>query len=158
MEHFIRGKYKLIRPSDVYVSNEQWLVIIADRRNGIPHPEITTIRLTGNNFFDHFASLVEGGGGLNIPGIARAMGVRPRLLGPAIEAMSGLTAHAWAVRYLHMKACDNLSSESQTARCEITSLASSLGFSRSAFSQFFHRLEGCYPTQFPAKGSCRVLR
>jgi AraC-like DNA-binding protein len=158
MEHSIRGKYKLIRPADVYVSSEQWRVITADRFNGIPHPEITTIRLTGNNFFDHFASLVEGGAGLHIPGIARAMGVRPRLLGPAIEAMSGLTAHAWAVRYLHMKACDHLSRTEQVFRSEITSLASKLGFSQSAFSQFFHRLEGCYPTQFPAKGSCRVLR
>jgi hypothetical protein len=33
--------------------------ISEDRANGIPHPEITSIRLTGNDFFNLFASIVE---------------------------------------------------------------------------------------------------
>jgi AraC-like DNA-binding protein len=153
MEIFTPQKYRHIRPADVYVSTPQWVDITADRQRGIPHPEITTIRLTGNNFFDLFASLVETGGGIKIKGIARAMGVPPELLSPAIKAMSGLSAHDWAVRYLHIKACDMLS----CAPREVTSLAAHLGFSQSAFSHFFYRLEHCYPTDFKKKGSCRVL-
>jgi AraC-like DNA-binding protein len=146
-------KYKQIKPADVYVSIEQYQVIRQDRANGIPHPEITTIRLTGNNFFDLFATLVEGGGGMNTEALAKRMGVKPALLSPAIEAMSGLTAHEWVVRYKHMSACDHLS----YGRGGISSLASHLGFTVSAFSHFFYRMEHCAPTRFAEKGSCRVL-
>jgi AraC-like DNA-binding protein len=146
-------KYKHIRPADVYVSIEQYRVIAEDRKNGIPHPEITTIRLTGNNFFDLFATLVEDGGGMNTEVLAKWMGVRPRLLSPAIEAMSGLTAHEWAVRYKHISACDKLGIRGYS----ISSIASRLGFSLSAFSHFFYRIEHCYPTAFAEKGSCRLL-
>jgi AraC-like DNA-binding protein len=155
MAPFIAKKYKHILPADVYVSSEQWLAIMEDRKNGIPHPEITTIRLTGNNFFDLFASIVEEGAGLGLKHIAKAMGVKPEHLGPAIEAMSGLTARDWVVRDLHMSACDKLGLGRAFG---ISSVATSLGFSQSAFSHFFYRLEHCYPTQFAAKRSCRVLR
>ncbi|MDR0729142.1 MAG: helix-turn-helix domain-containing protein [Prevotellaceae bacterium] len=149
------GKYKHIRPIDVYISVEQRLAAAEDRKNGIPHPEITSIRLTGNNFFDLFAMLVESGYELNVGTIAKAMGVKPALLSPAIEAMSGLTAHRWMVRYRHLSACDKLGYDDR----DISSLAAKLGFRTvSAFSHFFYRLEGCYPTQFMAKGSCRMLR
>jgi AraC-like DNA-binding protein len=149
------GKYKHIRPVDVYISSEQWFAIMDDRRNGIPHPEITTIRLTGNNFFDLFAGLVEAGVGLNMKNMAAAMGVKPVLFSPAIEAMSGLTAHRWVVRYLHLSACDKLSLDGRN----ISELAAKLGFRTvSGFSHFFYRLEHCHPTQFAAKRSCRVLR
>jgi AraC-like DNA-binding protein len=151
----VMEKYKHIRPEDVYVSSEQWLDIAEERHRGIPHPEITTIRLTGNNFFDLFASLIEGGAETNTNTIAAMMGVRPPLLSPAIEAMSGLTAHQWIVRYKHMKACDHLGDDDRS----IAALAARLGFrSVSAFSHFFCRLEGCHPRHFAAKRSCRVLR
>jgi AraC-like DNA-binding protein len=153
MEIFTPHKYRHIRPADVYVSSAQWQVITADRENGIPHHEITTIRLTGNNFFDLFASLVENGGGIKIKSIARTMGMPPKLLSPAIKAMSGLSAHDWAVRYLHMKACDRLFNSPKDVSC----LGAELGFSQSAFSHFFYRLEHCYPSNFWKKGSCRVL-
>ena len=158
-------KYKHIRPADVYVSVAQELAAAEDRKNGIPHPEIahtnvgmpemfaSLIRLTGNNFMDLFASLVAEGGG-DTKALAKRMGVKPALLSPAIEAMSGLTAHEWVVRYKHMAACDKLGY--CTGR-DISGIASQLGFSKSAFSHFFYRMEHCYPTQFAAKGSCRVL-
>jgi AraC-like DNA-binding protein len=150
-------KYKPILPADVYVSGAQWLAIREDRENGIPHPEIAVtnigfsasiagiIRLTGNNFMDLFASLVEEGCGHSAKGMARTMGIKPLLLSAAIEAMSGLSAHTWAMDYLHLSACDKLRNGDR----EITSLAGRLGFgSVSAFSHFFYRRERCYPSQF----------
>lgn len=159
-------KYKHIRPADVYVSTAQWFAVQDDREKGIPHPEIAhtnvgmpemfagIIRLTGNNFMDLFASLVEEGGGMDTEALAKRMGVKPALLSPAIEAMTGLTAHEWVVRYKHMSACDKLGS--RTGR-DISGIASQLGFSKSAFSHFFYRMEHCYPSRFAEKGSCRVL-
>jgi AraC-like DNA-binding protein len=138
-------KYKLILPADVYVTVEQWHIIQKDRSEGRPHPEITSIRLTGNNFFDLFASLVEGGCGIQANVLAKRMGVKPSLLGPAIEAMSGLSAHEWAVQYVHLSACDKL----RHGRSSIKPLAHRLGFgSISAFSHFFYRKEHCHPSQF----------
>ncbi|MDR2361269.1 MAG: AraC family transcriptional regulator [Prevotellaceae bacterium] len=140
---FVAEKYKQIEPADVYVSIEQFDAIRADRDNGIPHPEITSIRLTGNDFFNLFATIVEEGVGLRLSGIAKAMGVKPGLLGPAIEAMSGLTAYQWVVQYQHMSACDKL-----RTRWRVSDVASSLGFSVSGFSHFFYRMENCSPTEY----------
>jgi AraC-like DNA-binding protein len=134
-------KYKLILPSDVYITSAQWREIISDRKNGISHPEITSIRLTGNNFIDLFALLIEGGAGIEAKKIAKAMGVPPIFLTPAIAAMTGLSAHRWASDYVLMSACDKL-----RYRNDISGLASRLGFgSLSAFSHFFYRHTHKYP-------------
>jgi AraC-like DNA-binding protein len=138
-------KYPHILPADVYVTVEQWLLIIKERREGVPHPEITTIRLTGNSFMDLFARCLEGGCGIQMNSVAKVMGVKPHLLSPAIEAMSGLTAHEWAVQYLHLKAVDHL----RRNHSDIGYLAGRLGFrTTSGFSHFFYRLERCSPTEF----------
>jgi AraC-like DNA-binding protein len=137
-------KYQRILPADAYVTVAQWIEIQKDRAAGIPHPEVTTIRLTGNSFIDLFARCLENGCGLRMNYVAKAMGVKPKLLGPAIEAMTGLTAHEWAVQYLHMKAVDCL----LNSRSSVSSLASHLGFSVSGFSHFFYRQEHCYPSDF----------
>ncbi|MDR1681557.1 MAG: helix-turn-helix domain-containing protein [Prevotellaceae bacterium] len=138
-------KYKPILPADVYVTEAQRTAVIADRRNGIPHPEITSIRLTGNNFMDLFASLVEGGGGLMVKNLAKRMGVKPRLITPAIEAMTGLPAHEWVKRYLHLSACDKL----RNGYHRVSDIAHMLGFrSVSSFSHFFYRLEHCHPKKY----------
>jgi AraC-like DNA-binding protein len=151
-------RLKLIRPEDVYITSLAWRRITADRNNGIPHPEITDIRLTGNSFFDFFASCVEHGGGIIAKNIALQMGVKPHLLSPAIEAMSGLPAHEWAVRYVHMAACNRLWGDRSTGY--ISSLASSLGFRTvGGFSHFFYRMEHCTPTDFVNmnRNHCRWL-
>ncbi|MDR2448716.1 MAG: hypothetical protein LBD52_02005 [Prevotellaceae bacterium] len=57
------------------------------------------------------------------------MGVKPALPGPAIEAMSGLTAHDWVVQYLHMSAfCE----EDVVPRVAVTGLQQAVGSCRSA--------------------------
>jgi AraC-like DNA-binding protein len=139
------AKYRQIKPADVYVTIEQYNAVREDREKGIPHPEITSIRLTGNNFLDQFASIVETGGGIQTIGIAKRMGVKPALLSAAIEAMTGLTAHEWAKQYVHMSACEKL----RHYQGDISGLAGRLGFvSQSAFSHFFYRMEHCYPSQW----------
>jgi AraC-like DNA-binding protein len=139
------GKYKLILPTDVYVTSAQRQEINSDRENGISHPEITGIRLTGNNFIDLFASLIEGGIGIEAKRIAKAMGVPPALLTPAIAAMTGLSAHKWASEYVLLSACDNLRQSKQN----VSTLARHLGFgSLSAFSHFFYRHTHRYPIDF----------
>jgi AraC-like DNA-binding protein len=141
----IMAKYQQIKPADVYVTNEQRRIVDEDRRNGIAHPEITDIRLTGNSFLDLFASLIEAGGGIQTKDLAARMGVKPALLGAAIEAMTGLPAHEWAKEYVDHAASDSLRSSGSN----LSSLASSLGFrSVSAFSHFFYRRFGQYPKQW----------
>jgi AraC-like DNA-binding protein len=139
------GNYQRILPADVYVSRKQGQQIRADRAAGIPHPEVKDIRLTGNSFMDLFARHIDGGFGTRTKEIARSMGVGPRLLSPAVEAMSGLTAHEWAAQYIHMKAVDLLPHYAGS----LSELSHHLGFvSEIAFSHFFRRREHCSPTDF----------
>ena len=137
-------KIKLIKPADVFVTEDEYTEILHDRANGIPHTGITDCRRkTGNIFIDLFVECIDCGGGVRTASLAGMMGVNPALLSPAIEAMSGLSAREWAMQYVHLRAYDRLRHDPR----DISSLASSLGFrSVSAFSHFFYRREGCYPT------------
>jgi AraC-like DNA-binding protein len=141
------AKYRQIKPADVYVTIEQYNAVREDREKGIPHPEITDIRLTGNDFLNQFATIIENGGGIQAVNIARQMGVKPASLNAAIEAMTGLPAHEWAKQYVHLSACDKL----RHYQGDISGLAGCLGFSQSSFSHFFYRLEHCYPLEWAEK-------
>ena len=132
--------FKKILPSDVFVSvfkrdqpdGEWWTGAMVNAAGNRP---------SGNEFIDLFASLIRKHQKKYLSFYAKQMGVSAAQLSLYIKIMSGITAQEWLNGYLNLEACELLTETNK----KINEIAGFLGFSQSAFSQFFLRQNKCSP-------------
>ena len=135
--------FKKILPADVFIS-----VLKHDKSDNkwFPAPIVnTTGNLpSGNEFIDLFASLIRKHQKKYLSFYAKQMGVSATKLSQYINTMSDITAQEWLNGYLNLEACELLEKTNK----KINEIAGFLGFSQSAFSQFFLRQNKCSPYEW----------
>ena len=135
--------FKKILPADVFVSvykrkqpdGEWWTETIVNAAGNKP---------SGNEFIDIFASLLRKHQKKYVSFYAKQMGVSAEQLSQYIKIMSGITAQEWLNDYLNLEAREML----ERSDTKIHEIARFLGFSQSAFSQFFLRQNKCSPYEW----------
>ena len=139
--------FKKILPADVFVSvfkrdrsnDEWWTGAVVNAAGNRP---------SGNEFIDIFASLIRKHQKKSLLFYAKQMGVSSEQLSQYVRVMSGMSAQEWMNGYLNLEARELLEESDK----KIHEIARFLGFSQSAFSQFFLRQNKCSPYE------CRCLK
>jgi AraC-like DNA-binding protein len=130
--------YKKITYSDVWFSYLPKEVDEADRWMGRKVNAAGNL-VTGNDFFDCFATLIKQLGYTPLRRYAAKMGIPATYLSPAVTAITGLSSKAWIDEFMVRGACELLS----TTKWPLGKIAKRLGFaSHETFDRFFrHRFK-----------------
>ena len=142
----MNAKYKLILPTDIYVS------LFNKPADGEDLPPEQTINEWGNlpsenTFIDLFAGLVRKHGYRPVAFYASQMGVNSQLMAPTMLALTGISARDWIHEYLILELCEMVTNTD----LQFKDIGKQFHMSPVSFSRFFQLMRNCQPYEWRMK-------